>query len=158
MANCAYCGKPIQKRPNTPGPLPKYCSELCLRLARNERERQRQQDIKNGKATRNPAPFKHYRTKDCPICGRTFEPKGARQKYCSPECLAKSLPEPKRKANNIGPRIKPPTAPAADQKPKRRKGNLDATLKKLHDTGQSYAEHQKADTIKRFAHIDLEEE
>lgn len=153
MAKCAYCGKPIEKRPNTPGPAPKYCCEQCYRLARNKRQRQRQLDIKSGKATRTPAPEKHYTPKSCPICGRTFEPTGARQKYCSPACLAKTLPEPKRQAHAIGPRIKP----AEEPKPPKKKGNLDATLKKLHETGQSYADHQKEDSIKRFAHVSLKE-
>lgn len=108
----------------------------------------------------------------CPVCGKTYTRVGTR-KYCSDECRIKALSEQKHnyyvrmKALALG---KTEEEVRAEEKKKalheaecleqivERATKLDRKLEELHANGQSYADAQKAETIKQFARVEIPEE
>lgn len=107
----------------------------------------------------------------CPVCGKTYTRVRTR-KYCSDECRIKALSEQKHnyyvrmKALALG---KTEEEVRAEEKKKalreaecleqivERATKLDRKLEELHAAGQTYAEAQRAETIEKFARVEVPE-
>ena len=86
----------------------------------------------------------------CETCGRGFTwGESGFKKTCSEACE-------KERLRQLGKKRREDTASTWEAARPRRKNTLDKTLKELEDEGMTYAEKQKAETIARFAKIDLE--
>ena len=107
----------------------------------------------------------------CPVCGKVYTKVGSR-KYCSDECRIKALSEQKHnyyvrmRALALG---KTEEEVRADEKKKaldeterleqlvERATKLDRKVAECHANGQSYAEVQRAETIEKFARVEVPE-
>lgn len=149
MANCAYCGGPIPAKPWRNGHPSKFCSANCYRLQVNKLQRLRiaaQKTAQEKTPAANLISGRNFKTKRCKGCGKLFTPTRPNQQYCTPTCDASNFVT-----------ILPPAMPAPPANlPEPENNTLDKKLRQLHKNGTSYAEKQRAESIKLFAHIDLE--
>lgn len=94
----------------------------------------------------------------CLICGKEFEGSTS-QKYCSRECKAIGIKRQKHehylhtKALASGRTVE--EVKAADEGRKIPKRSLDKKLDELKASGKTYAEAQRAETIERWARIEV---
>lgn len=83
---CRHCGsrRPTPYFTQRTGPVPRYCTDLCRRLAAADRQRQRRAAQRYGVTRANkvnkPKPMK------CAACGKSFTPTRSDAKTCSPRC------------------------------------------------------------------------
>ena len=97
----------------------------------------------------------------CQICGKEFEGIGT-AKYCSRKCKNKAISKQKHenylahKALALGKTLEQVKAEdAGNPGSEEVKRSLDAKLGELRVKGQTYAQAQKADTIEKFARIEI---
>ena len=143
--NCPECGKPVPVKRNAAGAKPKYCSAACRIAAARKRELARYHK-KHAQKVIELGPAK------CEFCGDEF-PRATSKRFCSAACRGaayRGLIFTEEWAAKHKQRKDP-----APEKPKPKKHTLDDTLRRLQETGQSYAEVQKAETIKLYAHVEF---
>lgn len=84
--NCQRCGDEIARDRKPKGPPPKYCTDLCRRLANYENS------IKSGayaaSEAKRRAEYQHKEetARDCAVCGGTFLAKRHDARFCSRKC------------------------------------------------------------------------
>lgn len=94
----------------------------------------------------------------CLICGKAFEGSTS-QKYCSKECKAAGIKRQKHehylytKALASGRTVE--EVKAADEGREIPKRSLDKKLDELKASGKTYAEAQRAETIERWARVEI---
>lgn len=77
----------------------------------------------------------------CLNCGQPFETTAARAVYCSPECRKAAMKS-----------TKPKRRKTEQAEPKK---SLDEKLKELEANGTTYSQAQQAETIERFARVEV---
>ena len=90
---------------------------------------------------------KGAKMKICPVCGKEFETNRSR-KFCSDECFKLSRRDYNRQYDLKRKQAKAPTSERA---------GVDERLKSCHAAGQTYAEAQRAETIEKFARVEVPE-
>lgn len=93
----------------------------------------------------------NYSPKICPICKREFVPAAPSSKYCSRECRAEAERAHDRERQR---KEREKTSSPYSRRPKSSRILTDAATGK---TPSDYARRQVADTVERFARIDLSE-
>lgn len=89
--------------------------------------------------------------KTCPVCGKEFESERGPRKFCSDECFRKARREYDRQ-------IKRKRAEAIKSVPvTSERTGVDEKLRSCHAAGQTYAQAQRAETIERFARVEVPE-
>lgn len=100
---------------------------------------------------------KKFKPKTCKVCGKLFTPKGPTSVFCSAECRAEAekARDRERYARNH-PNSKPGKARVHAEKDRARREAADKRLStKAGDSPTHYARNQVADSIEKFARIDL---
>ena len=171
---CIICGKPFE----TNRKVQKTCSEECSkeRNRQNARRNHKKPEVKHlvcptcGKtfiprkgsqiycsADCRPKTWYKKEQRVCVICGEIFYTGDQRRKTCSRICSQAMQRSRGRKDNEVRYGLDDETLemvrlwsrqPADPQK-------LDKTLAMLRESGTSYAEMQKQDTIRKWARIQL---
>lgn len=90
---------------------------------------------------------KGAKTKTCPICGKEFEANTSR-KFCSDECFRIGRRDYNRQYDLKRKQAKVPTSERA---------GVDERLRSCHAAGQTYAQAQRAETIEKFARVEVPE-
>lgn len=100
---------------------------------------------------------KKFKPKTCKVCGRLFTPMGPTSVFCSAECRAEAekARDRERYARNH-PNSKPGKARIHAEEDRTRREAADKRLStKAGDSPTHYARNQVADSIEKFARIDL---
>lgn len=100
---------------------------------------------------------KTFKPKTCKICGKLFTPMGPTSVFCSAECRAEAekARDRERYARNH-PNSKPGKARIHAEEDRTRREAADKRLStKAGDSPTHYARNQVADSIEKFARIDL---
>lgn len=100
---------------------------------------------------------KTFKPKTCKVCGRLFAPMGPTSVFCSAECRAEAekARDRERYARNH-PNSKPGKARINAENDRTRREAADKRLStKAGDSPTHYARNQVADSIEKFARIDL---
>ncbi len=100
---------------------------------------------------------KTFKPKTCKVCGKLFTPMGPTSVFCSAECRAEAekARDRERYARNH-PTSKPGKARIHAEKDRARREAADKRLStKAGDSPTHYARNQVADSIEKFARIDL---
>lgn len=91
-------------------------------------------------------------TKTCPVCGKEFETSRGARKFCSDECFKQYRKEydrlQKRKTYEKKLEV---------QSPPQGGSSVDKRLRSCHAAGQTYAQAQRAETIEKFARVEVPE-
>lgn len=91
-------------------------------------------------------------TKTCPVCGKEFETSRGARKFCSDECFRQYRREydklQKRKTYEKKLEVQS-AAPVSS--------SVDKRLRSCHAAGQTYAQAQRAETIEKFARVEVPE-
>lgn len=155
--NCPICGGLIPpKSDKKPGPPAKYCSAACAKKAAAAKQLARWHK-KHPDAGYRGKYKKELDAKRCQYCGKYFEPEYYNQIYCSDTCRSKAqcTPERRERYNQTRRNKRVKGSEPGRKKQKAKKHTFDDTLRMLQETGQSYAERQKAETIRMFAKIEI---
>ena len=91
-------------------------------------------------------------TKKCPVCGKEFEPNRGSRKYCSDECFRQY----RREYDRLQKR-KTYEKKLVTQSPAPVSSSVDKRLRSCHVAGQTYAQAQRAETIEKFARVEVPE-
>lgn len=91
-------------------------------------------------------------TKKCPVCGKEFEPNRGSRKYCSDECFRQY----RREYDRLQKR-KTYEKKLVTQSPAPVSSSVDKRLRSCHAAGQTYAQAQRAETIEKFARVEVPE-
>lgn len=100
---------------------------------------------------------KKFKPKTCKVCGKLFTPMGPTSVFCSAECRAEAekARDRERYARNH-PNSKPGKARIHAEEDRTRREAADKRLStKAGDSPTHYARNQVADSIEKFARIDL---
>lgn len=91
------------------------------------------------------------KVKVCPVCGKEFKAERGQRKFCSDECFRKARREYDRQ-------IKRKRAEAQKGVPVTSEHTgVDEKLRSCHAAGQTYAQAQRAETIEKFARVEVPE-
>jgi len=82
---CARCGKPL---PDDAHGQTKYCGPVCAKAAKADMDRRRAEETEHASQRAYQAAWtKKQPERECPGCGRSFQPKHHDTKYCSRKCF-----------------------------------------------------------------------
>lgn len=91
-------------------------------------------------------------TKTCPVCGKEFETSRGARKFCSDDCFKQSRKEYDRlqKRKTYEKKLEVQSAAPVSS-------SVDKRLRSCHAAGQTYAQAQRAETIEKFARVEVPE-
>lgn len=92
------------------------------------------------------------KSKKCPVCGKEFEPNKGSRKYCSDECFRQYRREydKQQKRKTYEKKLESQSPPPGGS-------SVDKRLRSCHAAGKTYAQAQRAETIEKFARVEVPE-
>lgn len=93
------------------------------------------------------------KTKICLVCGKEFESGRGAKKFCSDECFRKH----RREYNRLYEENRRQERALKEAPVTSEHTGVDEKLRACHEAGQTYAEAQKAETIEKFARVEVPE-